>query len=438
MNEKKEKIRIIAVHGTFAGEDDSFDDIDTHGVEKFNSRNSNFATTLCTLLSKKYEPDWHKFLWSGANSEKSRREASSHLSLVISRDFEKYARTVVIGHSHGGNVALGILNYSSSYDFSKLKLITLGTPFTAKRNLSWKEKLKILSYLVLGAPVFALGCLSISFILMIPAGFVFDFIYRPSWTHGYYIAMIYVLFFLPIVIFKEKLDHLKISKLRGKKPLPEKMIHIFCHPEDEAVNSLSSKATLSVAIPLLPTLFRFSIIPTSVSIFMALIFFYFLTGSVSKLPVISAIIAGAVFSISIAICSFFIVSQAVKLFTFLFPKIVDNFKNKVASNFVWKIAKGDDDTDPIEILNAPRLNVNVLNIVSSEDPNLMGLYDEIKFKADQNLVANKSQLFSKMIKHKGDLFSLIKQNTDLSKCLIHCNYFTTSMANKISEIILSD
>lgn len=69
---------------------------------------------LCTRLSLAlgHDATFRQFHWSGANSARARREAAAELTTdligVIER--EPAARHFMIGHSHGGNVALQALN----------------------------------------------------------------------------------------------------------------------------------------------------------------------------------------------------------------------------------------------------------------------------------------------------------------------------------------
>ena len=88
---------IITVHGTFASGPDT--------GEKWWQHTSPFETHMSELLEAdegelKFEP----FIWSGLNSETSRRKAGHHLfdkMKTLDGSGEPYS---VIGHSHGGSV----------------------------------------------------------------------------------------------------------------------------------------------------------------------------------------------------------------------------------------------------------------------------------------------------------------------------------------------
>jgi len=114
----------------------------------------------------------HEFLWSGANSFFARSEAARRLAVDLNQRHRENptATQIVIGHSHGGTVAM--LASKHLDDDNKPKLITLATPFVelgvepvSPRLLSFSFALIVLiaSYLtiatcypivVFGAPFF--------------------------------------------------------------------------------------------------------------------------------------------------------------------------------------------------------------------------------------------------------------------------------------------
>ena len=68
--------------------------------------------------------------WSGANTNRARLRAAAslHESLIAKKREFPLARHFVIGHSHGGNVALYALNLTTSADLVS-GVICLATPF---------------------------------------------------------------------------------------------------------------------------------------------------------------------------------------------------------------------------------------------------------------------------------------------------------------------
>ena len=72
------------------------------------------------------------FLWSGANSVRSRDAAADSLRIAMAAARERFpgAEQVIIAHSHGGNVALRALHKATlDGERDRPRLITLATPF---------------------------------------------------------------------------------------------------------------------------------------------------------------------------------------------------------------------------------------------------------------------------------------------------------------------
>jgi pimeloyl-ACP methyl ester carboxylesterase len=88
---------------------------------------SEFAREL-SVQFEGFRAEIKAFLWSGSNAILDRANAAAELAAEVSRDLEaKDTVIVVIGHSHGGNVALKALRTVAQLD--RIFLVTLGTPF---------------------------------------------------------------------------------------------------------------------------------------------------------------------------------------------------------------------------------------------------------------------------------------------------------------------
>lgn len=101
-----------------------------------------------TVLQKFPNMKIDEFLWNGAkgyyaNSQEARYRSAKDLGRKLQHDSENFDHTVVIGHSHGGNVALQAMN---EIDTKNMSLVTLGTPFfhVEKNNIE-----KVLTYIYL-------------------------------------------------------------------------------------------------------------------------------------------------------------------------------------------------------------------------------------------------------------------------------------------------
>lgn len=109
----------------------------------------------------KNAPDEHPirtFCWSGANSVYARDAAAAELANNLREDLESPGdAAIVIAHSHGGNVALRALHYLNPQQASRVKLVTLATPFLrvfAQGPLKLPENLRSLLW---GAVFVAIG-----------------------------------------------------------------------------------------------------------------------------------------------------------------------------------------------------------------------------------------------------------------------------------------
>ncbi|WP_153147150.1 triacylglycerol lipase [Dechloromonas sp. H13] len=110
-------IVITLVHGTWARK------------SKWISPNAAFSSRLRYLL-KPCSVITQEFRWSGRNSISARHQAGAELAHQLEENLEKWpeARHFIIGHSHGGAVALKSLTNSNICDQID-GVITLSTPF---------------------------------------------------------------------------------------------------------------------------------------------------------------------------------------------------------------------------------------------------------------------------------------------------------------------
>jgi len=91
--------------------------------------------------------DIRPFAWSGKNSVLARDEAAKKLAEFIESSFDRdaHSEVVVIGHSHGGSVALCCLKYIAA-DFP-LQIVTLATPFLNIRPIDTKIPYNLFAFL---------------------------------------------------------------------------------------------------------------------------------------------------------------------------------------------------------------------------------------------------------------------------------------------------
>jgi pimeloyl-ACP methyl ester carboxylesterase len=134
------KVVFVLVHGTFAKS------------ATWVASNSDFARRLQAEI-----PNAHieTFRWTGRNSEGSRCHAASELARFTSALRAKHSdsQIVVIGHSHGGNVAIGAYNSDGGPE-SIDKVVCLGTPFFRFRARELKPAANVIA-----AGLIAIFCL---------------------------------------------------------------------------------------------------------------------------------------------------------------------------------------------------------------------------------------------------------------------------------------
>lgn len=124
---KNRVITIVTVHGTG-------DTADSAEGAKWFQRGSAFAKRLQDDLSARgIESEIIPHLWSGANSSTARERAAQALARTIKGLSNAHQRVHVVGHSHGGNVAIDaacMLGWTARSRLTRLASIsTVGTPF---------------------------------------------------------------------------------------------------------------------------------------------------------------------------------------------------------------------------------------------------------------------------------------------------------------------
>ena len=123
----------ILIHGTFASS------------AKWTQPGSDLRTAIERL------PGIHvdTFPWDANNNQKSRYLAALELAKTLNEVCEKYRHIFLVGHSHGGTVAVQAINFS---DAANISLITLATPFVDIELLDAERNCAILLYLPVGIP----------------------------------------------------------------------------------------------------------------------------------------------------------------------------------------------------------------------------------------------------------------------------------------------
>jgi pimeloyl-ACP methyl ester carboxylesterase len=226
---KSGEVKVVLVHGTFA-------------------RNALWikeGSKLRHAIQESIPNPIHfiDFEWSGSNSFKARRGAASELGVLLDKAFDENpkAAIIIIGHSHGGNVALKALDCCRCGD-SVAGIVCLSTPFLVCRERHFAG-LKFSSELAF-IPLLGVGV------------FLFYTKLYPRWREHAVVGIIATLAFLFCVLIAAvvimswsesrqekatqlKFDALPVSLLRNSAHFRERLL-IVRHAGDEASGGLGA------------------------------------------------------------------------------------------------------------------------------------------------------------------------------------------------------
>ena len=145
------QLNIVLVHGTWGrGVLPCF----RTSIANWCRTDSSFVRELRTAILSELpgvEPTIEPFSWSGRNSVFARKEAAGRLAERLSQLGESAGRTLIISHSHAGNVALhavSTLGYASN-----LYVCTLATPFLSIFEVNRTRQHSGLLFYIVGALV---------------------------------------------------------------------------------------------------------------------------------------------------------------------------------------------------------------------------------------------------------------------------------------------
>lgn len=189
------QISIVAIHGTFARRADWI------------SANSAMHNHIARALEEYASVAWFDFRWSGANSSRRREVAAAELTIEIEiiRKANPASQLVLIGHSHGGNVAmLAAKAFSQEGGRSVSGVIAMSTPFVKVRRLSYERQKEI-------AEVGEIALMSpMSYLIVFGAGLLLAVWSELSFT-WIGSALLYVVFFISWATAIDAVDYLKRS-----------------------------------------------------------------------------------------------------------------------------------------------------------------------------------------------------------------------------------
>ena len=237
---------IITVHGTGATGPEEGD--------RWWQRGSEFETHIRQLVESedgelKYEP----FVWNGANSEDSRRNAGRELAKRLQsceRDKEPYC---VVGHSHGGSVCANALLKAATkrgHLQHLRKWVSIGTPF-----ITFKNSPVIYTKLSTAGKAGYIAVLTATLFY----GSIFLSPYHRaalSELSNYQVGLAAIFVLLPIATFylvarmllSGRFAYYSRKRRNRANQLYGSLWSSFCHKDDEAINALAAMRALDLNI----------------------------------------------------------------------------------------------------------------------------------------------------------------------------------------------
>ena len=421
---------IVSVHGTFAGKANLKKNYKKPKDEWWHVGHT-FAQKLKAQLENKFTSViWKDFQWTGANSDRDRRAAADQLYTDLEGYMAggTYDRVILLAHSHGGNVVNYMLD-AHDEDLN-VEIYTFGVPFIHLRNMFWPTL------------IFTFFNLLFSFIgslMIIETLAQIVFSDRQNWYSGKWesmnfwklIPVIFALMFIGWLIAQRQ----QFKQYRGRNhgKLRNSYSLIF-HAEDEAIASLSSPPkrvhNFSFVIKILSAILAFVM-------FLWLFYLFSVKGVEGELPeYFSTIIlvenAKAIFLF--AAIAYFTMKSLRFLMTF-FGEHIDKFFSRILNGFLFNSSLGND-TGRVKTMSCfPQVPDPSKNYLEIKDPELDRIFMDIAEVTTDALGETKSKIL-RQVSSTTDIMSALENNRlDVAKVLIHCNYFTTDMAQFVAKYI---
>ncbi|MBS0984885.1 hypothetical protein [Acetobacter thailandicus] len=143
---------VILVHGTWGGRK-----ISSSGgaVAQSNTPPKWFeaGSAFCQVFNTLPNCDIKIFDWNGRNNAAARAQASAFLAKFIDDHIKDYTKLILIGHSHGGNIAFKSLDFIDKSKFSittdSVCIIAMATPFLKMGNQIFRKSSPAIWYGIL-------------------------------------------------------------------------------------------------------------------------------------------------------------------------------------------------------------------------------------------------------------------------------------------------
>lgn len=433
----KSPVHIITVHGTFSGRRNIAEPAEAD--REFFSEKSDFAQALKSDLNIKR---WHEYEWGGANLESDRRRASKKFTRYIKRlNLPPEEDVVILAHSHGGNVALDGLRKAPISN--RISLYTFGTPFI------WKETRFFLSALAIILPniVFFLAVLAMAIVIglghlqYLAYGVPFIEIPRGPQVNEFFgsfnasFAVPVALLITAIAAFALIIWPLKKSRYRARFGYIDvgrfRLTRIW-RTDDEAIAMLAAEPNIAVPITIFNSFFRL----VSASLFVGFVLWAVQDGykqvrefraNIDGTLSITEILPFGAEKIGLGLSVLLLLMAIYPIIQFVFRRPLTWLMSRPVNSLLRKTAMGEDGYIRIDANPRPDIPRQFVTELNEENKSMKPIMEEIKDISDQYLVQHRTAIMRTLSTGDGYLQDLL-HDTDLTKSLIHCNYFTNAMA----------
>lgn len=441
MSECQSQRHVISVHGTFSGRG-HFDSEDAANAQFF-CEQSEFAKTLKDDLPV---AQWHEFGWKGTNLESDRRKGSRRFAKFLKNlNVPPEDEILILAHSHGGNVALDGLRKQPVKN--PISLYSFGTPFI------WKDSRHFLSAITSILPniIFFLALLALAFV--IGSGHTQSLLYGIPFLEIPRNAEVNVLFdsfngFMayPVAIllvvgawfyligvplgrsrYRARFNYLDVNQFRLTR---------IWRTDDEAIAVLSNEPTISVPISIFNSFFRL----VAASLFIGFVLWALYDGYFQFLDLRENVdssktwryvlpMGGEKMGLGLAVMGLLLLIYP--FFRYVLKKPLTWLMSRPVNSLLRKTSMGEDGYLRLDAHNLPHIPRQFDNNFNEEVEAIAPILEQVKQNSDKYLLENRTSLMRMLSSGDGYLQEVF-QNTDLTKGLIHCNYFTRDMAHFIA------
>ncbi len=435
-------LHVVTVHGTFSGRKNIPDPVAAD--QEFFSSKSDFAKTLKTQLEIK---SWHEYEWGGANLESDRRRASRKFGRFISGlNLGPGEDLLVLAHSHGGNVALDGLRHAPISN--RISLYTFGTPFI------WKETRFFLSALAIILPniVFFLAVLAMALVIglghlqYLAYGVPLVEIPRGPAANAFFanfnktLAIPVACLISALAAFFLIIWPLKKSRYRARfkyEDLERFRLARVWRTDDEAIAMLASEPNIAVPISIFNSFFRF----VSAALFVGFVLWAVRDGYLQVQEFRSNIDSNLSFNeilpfgaekIGLGLSVLLTLMAIYPIIQFVFKKPLTWIMSRPVNSLLRKTAMGEDGYIRIDANHRPDIPRQFVTELNESHKDMEAIMDEVKKISDDYLVEHRTAIMRTLSTGDGYLQDIL-HDTDLTKSLIHCNYFTNAMAQYIAK-----